>query len=57
MRHFSSRSNVNHVFEDVGDPMGQSREKVISGLLSLVVAEWAAVTSPKFRPNWLLDGN
>lgn len=48
---------MNPAFEDVGDPMGQSREKVISGLLSSVMAEWAAVTSPKFRPNWLLDGN
>lgn len=44
MRHFSRCSNANSVFEDVGNSMGQSREKVISGLLSLVVAEWAAVT-------------
>lgn len=35
----------------------QSREKVFSGPLSSVMAQWAAVTTPKLKLVWLLGRN
>lgn len=58
MRHFSNCFNVNHGAEEMGYPDEQSRDKVFSGRLSLVMAEWAAMTFPKLRqlaPGWKLN--
>lgn len=45
---------MNLGFEGMGYPKEQSREKVFSGRLSLVIAGWAAMTPPQLKPNRLL---